>query len=176
MNVRIFNGNNLPNELLLTARQTTKLRNAIENNMSTDVNLHKTQISKTIQSGGILGRLLGPLLKTGLPLIKNVIKPLAKGVLIPLGLTVAASAAEAGIQKKILGSGTTTLITSNEEMKDILKIVQALEDSNILWKGVTKTIKNEKHIRSIFTRKPVIRKTNCKSWRRNCKSWLLLLN
>ena len=172
----MFNGNNLPHELLLTTRQTTKLKNAIENNMSTDINLYKAQISKTSQSGGFLGRRLGPLLKTGLPLIKNVIKPLAKGVLIPLELTVATSAAEAGIQKKIVGSGTTTLITSNEEMNDILKIVQALEDSNILLKEVTKIIKNEKHIKSIFTRKPVIRKTNCKSWRRNCKSWLWLLN
>ena len=64
-------------------------------------------------------------------------------LLIPLGLTAAASAADAGIRKKILGSGTTTLIISNEEMNDIKKIVQALEDSNILLKGVTKTIENE---------------------------------
>ena len=78
MNVRMFNGNNLPHELLLTTRQTTKLRNAIENNMSTDIKLSKAQISKTIQSGGFLGRLLGPLLKTGLPLIRNVIRLLAK--------------------------------------------------------------------------------------------------
>ena len=66
-----------------------------------------------IQSGGFLGRLLGPFLKKGLPLIKNVIKRLAKSVLIPLGLTAAASAADAGIHKKILGSGhnnTATLI------------------------------------------------------------------
>ena len=96
-----------------------------------------------IQSGRFVGRLLGPLLKTGLPLIRNVIKPLAKSVLIPLGLTAAASAADAGIHKKILGSGNTTLIISNEEMNDIIKIVQALEDSNILLKGVTNTIKNE---------------------------------
>ena len=73
--------------------------------------------------------------------MKNVIKPLAKTVLIPLGLTAAASAADPGIHEKILGSGTTTLIISNEEMNDIMKIVQALEDSNILLKGVTKTIK-----------------------------------
>ena len=109
MNSKIFNENNLPHELLLTIRQITKLRNAIENNMSTDIKLCKAQISKTIQSAGFLGKLLGPLIKTGLPLIKNVIKPLAKSVLIPLGLTAAASAADAGIQKKkILGSGTTT--------------------------------------------------------------------
>ena len=80
-----------------------------------------------IQSGGFLGRLLGPLLKTGLPLIKNVIKPLAKSVLIPLGLTAAASAADAGIHKKILGSGhnhpshNTTLIISNDELMILLK-------------------------------------------------------
>ena len=101
-NTRIFSANNLPHELLLTTRQTTKLRNAIENNMSTDIKLSKAQISKIIQSGGFLGKLLGPLLKTGLPLIKNVIKPLAKSVLIPLGLTAAASAADAVMQKKYL--------------------------------------------------------------------------
>ena len=111
--------------------------------MSTDLKLFKAQISKIIQSGRFRGRFLGPLLKTGLPLIKNVIKPLAKSVLIPLGLAAATSAADAGIHKKILGSGTTTLIISNEEMNDIMKIVQALEDSNILLKGVTKTIINE---------------------------------
>ena len=107
-----------------------------------------------IQSGGFLGRLLGPLLKTGLPLIKNVIKPLAKSVLIPLGLTAAASAADAGIHKKILGSGhrhssssashnTTTLIISNNEIEDIIKIVKSLEDSGLLLKGVTETVQNE---------------------------------
>ena len=69
--------------------------------------------------------------------------PLAKHVLAPLGITAAASAIDAGIQKKIHGSGTTTLIISNEEINGIMKIVQALEDSNILLKGVTKTVKNE---------------------------------
>ena len=78
-----------------------------------------------IQSGGFLGKLLGPLLKTGLPLIKNVITPLAKSVLIPLGLTAAASAADAGIHKKILRSGGhTTLIISNNEIEDLIKIVK----------------------------------------------------
>ena len=103
MNLKMFDGNDLLHELLLTARQKTKLRNSFNNNMSTDLKLSKAQISKIIQSGGFLGRLLGPLLKTGLPLIKNVIKPLAKSVLIPLGLTAAASAADAGIHKKIMG-------------------------------------------------------------------------
>ena len=139
----MFNEKDLTHDLLLTTRQKAKLRNAFNNNVSTKLKLPKAQISKIIQSGGFLGRLFAPLLKTGLPLINNVIKPLTKSVLIPLGLTAAASAADAGIHKKILGSGTTTLIISNEEMNDIMKIVQALEDSNILLKGVTKTIKNE---------------------------------
>ena len=99
---KMFNGNELPHKLLLTTRQKTKIRNAFNNNMTTDLKLSKAQINKIIQSGGFLGRLLGPLLKTGLPLIKNVIKPLAKSVLIPLGLTAAASTADAGIHKKIL--------------------------------------------------------------------------
>ena len=111
--------------------------------MSTDLNFSKPQISKIIQSGGFLGRLLGSLLKTGLPLIKNVINALASSVLIPLGLTAAVSAADAGTHKKILGSGTATLIILNEEINDIIKIVADLEDSNILLKGVTETIINE---------------------------------
>ena len=133
MNAKMFNGNNLPHELLLTTRQTTKLRNAIENNMSTDIKLSKAQIVKIIQSGGCLGKILGPLLKTGLPLLKSVIKPLGL-----LGLTAASSAIDAGVQKNIYGSGTTTSVISSEEMNDIMKIVQALEDSNILLKVVTK--------------------------------------
>ena len=78
----------------------SNLCKAFSNHLSTDIKLSNTQLSKMIQSGGFLGRLLGPLLKTGLPLIKNVIKALAKSVLIPLGLTAAASAADAGIHKK----------------------------------------------------------------------------
>ena len=104
----MFNGNNLLHELLLTTRQKTKIGNAFNNNTSTDIKFSKAQINKIIQSGGFLGRLLGPLLKTGLPLIKNAIKPLAKSVLIPLGSTAAASAADAGIHKIILGSGNAT--------------------------------------------------------------------
>ena len=103
MNTGKFNGNSLPRELLLTTRQTTKLRNVIENNMSTDIKLSKAHISKIIQSGGFLGKLLGPLLKTGLPLLKSVIKPL-----VLLGLTAASSAIDAGVQKKIYGSGTVS--------------------------------------------------------------------
>ena len=140
---KMFNGYNLPHELLFTTRQKTKIRNAFNNNTSTDIKLSKAQINEIIQSGRFLGKLFGPLLKTGLPLIKNVIKPLAKSVLVPLGLTAAASAAAAGIHKKILGSGNTTLIISNEEINDVIKLVQALEDSNVLLKGVTETVKNE---------------------------------
>ena len=96
-----------------------------------------------IQSGGFLGKLLRPLLKIGLPPIKIVITPLTKGVLIPLGLTAAASAADAGIHKKILGSGGhTTLIISNKDMEDLIKIVKSLEDSGLLLKGVTESVKN----------------------------------
>ena len=97
----MFNGNNSPHELLLTTRQKTKVRNVFNNNMSTDLKLSKAQVNKIIQSGGVLSKLLGPLSKTRLPLIKNVIKPLSKSVLIPLGLTAAASAADAGIHKNI---------------------------------------------------------------------------
>ena len=96
------NETDFPHKLLLTNRQVANLRKAFANHSSADIKLSKTQLSKMIQSGGFLGRLLGPLLKTGLPLIKNVIKPLAKSLLIPLGLTAAASAADAGIHKKNL--------------------------------------------------------------------------
>ena len=92
---------NFPHELLLTDRQVSSIRKAFTNNLSVDIRFSKTQLSKMIQSGGFLGKLLGPLLKTGLPLIKNVTTPLAKSVLIPLGLTAAAAAAaDAGIHKK----------------------------------------------------------------------------
>ena len=96
---------NFPHKLLLTNRQVENFRKAFANKSSTDIKLSKTQLSKMVQSRGFLGRLLGPLLKTGLPLIKNVITPLAKSILITLGLIAAASAADAGIHKKILGSG-----------------------------------------------------------------------
>ena len=136
----MLDGNNLPHDLLLKTRQKIKLRNAFNNNMSTDLKLSRTQISKIIQSGGFLGSLLSkladPLMKVGIPL--------AKIVLALLGITAAASAVNAGIQaKKKHGSGTKLLIISNEEMNDITKIIQALEDSNILLKGVTKINENE---------------------------------
>ena len=132
---------NFSHELLLTNRQVANLRTAFADHTSAGIKLSKTQI----QSGGLLGRLLGPLLRTGSPLIKSVIKPLTKSVIVPLGLTAATSAADAGLLKKVLGSGhnNTTLIISNDEMEDILKIVKSLEDSGVLLKAVSETIQNE---------------------------------
>ena len=139
ISLKIFDRNNLSHELLLTMRQKRKLRNAFNNNTSANSKLSKGQISEIIQSGGFLGSLLsklaGPLMKVAVALAKNI--------LASLGITAAASSIDAGIRKKIHGSGTTTLIISNEEINDIMKIVQALEDSNILSKAVTKTIENE---------------------------------
>ena len=91
----------------------------------------------------MLGRLLGPLLKTGLVLTGNVIKSLAKSVLIPLGLTATASATDAAIHAAMFGSGITALIISNEVMNDIMKIVKSLEEYGLLIKGVSKAIKNK---------------------------------
>ena len=140
ISLKMFNRNDLPHDLLLTTRQKAKLRDALNNNISTDLKLSKAQIFKIIQSRGFLGSLLsklaGQLMKVAIPLAKNV--------LAPLGITTAASGTNAGIQKNIHGSGTTTLIISNEEMNDITKIVQALEDSNILLKGLKMKQKNKK--------------------------------
>ena len=135
----MLDGNDLPHELLLKARQTTKLRIGFNNNMSTDIKLSKAQISKIIQSGGFLGSLLSKLADPSM----KVAVPLSKNILAPLGVPAAASANDTRIQKKIHGSATTTLIISNEEMNDIIKIIQSLKDSNILLKGVTKTVNNE---------------------------------
>ena len=126
---------------MLTGRQVLNICKAFSNNLSVDIKFWKTQLSIMIQSGRFLGKLLGPLLKTGLPLIKIVIQSLAKSVLIPLGLTGAVSAADEDIHKKILGSGNTTLIISNDEREDLIKIVNWLENSGL--KGVTETVQNE---------------------------------
>ena len=137
---------NFQHEFLLTNRQVANLRKAFvifSNNSSSNIKLSKTQLSKMIQWGGFLGRLLGPLLKTGLPLTKNVIKPLAKSVLILLGLAAAASETDAGIPKKTWSSEITTLTTSNDEMEDSIRIVKPLEDSGLLLKGVSETIQSE---------------------------------
>ena len=91
---------NSPHKLLLTNKQVANLRKAFASYSPTDIKLSKTRLSKVIQLGGFLGRLLGPLIKIGLPLMKNVIQSLAENVLIPLGLTAAASAVDARIHKK----------------------------------------------------------------------------
>ena len=144
LGIKNFNKDERPNELLLTTRQNTKLRNAINYNLTTDIKLSKAQIKKLIQSGGFLGKLLsklaGPLMKVAMPLAKNV--------LAPLGLTAAMSAIDGSIQKKIHCSGATKgaevkLIIEQEDMKDIMEIIKALENSGILLKGVSEAIKNE---------------------------------
>ena len=130
---------NFPHELLLTNRQVANILKAFAKNTSTNIKLSKTQLSKMIQSGGFLGNLLG---KLAVPLMKVAI-PLAKNVLAPLVLTAAMSAIDGSIKKKMLGSGTTTLIISNDEMDDTLKIVKSLENSGVLLKGVSETIQHE---------------------------------
>ena len=130
---------NFPHELLLTNRQVANIRKAFAKNTSTDIKLSKTQLSKMIQSGGFLGNLLGELAG---PLMK-VAMPLAKNVLEPLGISAAMSAIDGSIKKKMLGSGTTTLIISNDEMDDIFKIVKSLENSGLLLKGVSEAIQHE---------------------------------
>ena len=106
--------------------------------MTTDIKLSKAQIKKLIQSGGFLGKLLsklaGPLMKVEMSLDKNVLGP--------LGLTAIMSAIDESIQKKIHDSGVK-LIIEQENMNDIMKIIEALENSGILFKGVTKTIENK---------------------------------
>ena len=138
LGMKTFNEDELPHELLLTTKQNTELRNAINNNLATDIKLSKVQIKKLIQSGGFLGKLLsklaGPLMKVAMPLAKNVLSP--------LGLTAAMSAIDVNIQNKIHGSGVK-LIIEEEDMKDITKAIEALENSGILLKVVSKTIGNE---------------------------------
>ena len=117
LSTKNFNKDEVPHELLLTTRQNTKLRNALNNNLATDIKLSKAQIKKLIQSG-------------------------VKNVLAPLGLTAAMSAIDGSIKKKIHGSGIK-LIIEEEDMQDIFKSVKELENSDILLKGVSKTIENE---------------------------------
>ena len=129
MSLKMFDGKDLPHELLLTTRQKTRLRNTFNNNMSTDLKVSRAEIFKIL-----LSRLAGPLMKVAVPLAKNI--------LAPLGNTTGAPVIDAGIQKKIYGSGTTILIISNKNPNGIIKAVQVLEDSNILFKGVNEKIKN----------------------------------
>ena len=138
LGIKNFNKNELPHELFLTTRQNTTLGNAINNNLATNIKLRQAQIKELIQSGGFLGKLLsklaGPLMKVAMPLAKNV--------LAPLGLTAALSAIDGCIQKKIHGSGVK-LVIEHEDMNDIMKIIEALENSATLLKEISKTIENE---------------------------------
>ena len=138
LGIKNFNKDELPHELILTARHNTKLHNAINNNLGTDIKLSKAQTKRLILSGEFLGKLLnklvGPLMKVALPLAKNV--------LAPLGLTAAMSAVDGSIQKKIHGLGVK-LVIEEEDMNYIMKIIEALENSGILLKGVSKRIENE---------------------------------
>ena len=145
--------------MLLTNRQVSRLRKAFANGSSANIKLSKTHWHKIGPSGRLLGRLLGPLLKSGLTLMKKILKPLARSALIPSGLTAAASATDTAIHKKMFGSGRhpfdlalrtsdlaprmTTLIISNEERNNIMKIVKPFEEFSLLIKDVTETIKNE---------------------------------
>ena len=128
---------NFPHKLLLTIRQILSLRKAFANHTSVDIKLTKAELTKT-QKGGFL-KFLIPLLKSGLSLLKSAVKPLGM-----LGLTAAGSATDAAINKKNLRSGGhTTLIISNDDMQDLLKIAKSLEDSVLLLDGITDTVKNE---------------------------------
>ena len=133
---------NFSHKLLLTNTQVSKVQKTFVRSSSATTKQSKSQLYKTGQSGGYLGKLLGPLLKTGLAVLQNILKPLAKSVLIPLGLT-AASTTNVAIHKKMFRSSKTTLIKSNEEINDIMKIVKPFEESALLINGVSHTIKNE---------------------------------
>ena len=131
------NETNFPHKLLLTNRQILSLRKAFNNHTSADIKFSKAQLTK--MQKGVFLRFLAPLLKSGLPLLKSVIKPFGM-----LGLTAAASSTDAAINEKILGSGNhIMLIISNDDMQDLLKIVKSLEDSGILLDGITETVENE---------------------------------
>ena len=142
--------NDFPHKPLLTNRQVVNFRKAFANKLSTDIMLSKTQLAKLIQTGRALDRRISSLWKTSLPLMRNIIQLLAKSVLISLGSTAVASAADVGIHKNILGSGTTTQIISDDKMVDIMKIAK-IENSVFLLKGVDETIQNEaKDERGVF--------------------------
>ena len=133
-----FNKNQLIHELYLTEQQLNKLRKKIESNMSTDIKLSKVQINKIIKEDGNLGRLL-------MHFLPKLVKPaisIVKNILAPLGLSVAMSATDDAIQKKMYSSGNKALIISNDDLNDLIKIATTLEEHDILLKGTTKTVKN----------------------------------
>ena len=125
--------------MFLTQTQINKLREKVENNMSTDTKLRKSQINKLIKERGALGSILARFL----PILTKPAISLGKNILAPLGLSAAMSATDAAIQKKRYGSGTKTVKFSNKDLNDTTKIVRALEESDVLMKGVPKTLKND---------------------------------
>ena len=134
-----FSKADLLHELFLTQTQINKLKEKVENNMSTDIKLSKAQINKLIKLGGALGSIL-------VKFLPKLIKPahsLGKNILAPLGLSAAMSATDAGINKNVHGYGTKTIKFSNKDLDDMTKIVKALEDSDVLMKGITKKLKND---------------------------------
>ena len=135
--------NNLSHNLLLTNTQASMLCKAFATGSSSNIKFSKIKLSKMVQLGGFLGRLLRTLLKAGLLLIGNVLKPLAKSAFMSSELTAAAAATNTAIQTKIFRSGITALIFSNEEMDDSMKIVKSLRESGLLIKGVIETIETE---------------------------------
>ena len=141
-NVRNSNDEkNFLKKLLITNAKVSKLCKALPNNSSANIKLSKTKDKPE----GFLGSYLGKLLKPGLPLIGNELKPLAKSILIPLGLG-AAPATDASIHKKMFGSGVVISVLSNEKINDIMKIIKYLEESGLLIKPsnyVSQRIKNE---------------------------------
>ena len=135
----------MPHELFLTTRQTTKIRNAFANNMSTDIKLSKAQISKIIQSGGSFGSWLGNL---GKKVIRDLAIPLARDNLPGLVSNLATNAINK-FKRKISEKGAVraakgfTLFISNKHLNDIIKIIELFEDSGVLIDGVTETVKHE---------------------------------
>ena len=172
MSLKMFDGDNLPHELFLMTNRKIKLRNAFNNNIATDLKLSKAQIFKIIQSWGFLGSLLS---KLAGPLMK-VAAPAAENILAALGITAAASAVDAGIPKNAWFKDNS-FNNFKPKINDIIEIVQALEDSDITLKQITKTVKNKtKELKGgflnmllgtlgvSFVGKHVSKKRNCKSW------------
>ena len=172
MSLKMFDGDNLPHELFLMTNRKIKQRNAFNNNISTDLKLSKAQIFKIIQSWGFLGSLLS---KLAGPLMK-VAAPVAENILAALGITAAASAVDAGIPKNAWFKDNS-FNNFKPKINDIIEIVQALEDSDIMLKQITKTVKNKKKEQKggflnmllgtlgvSFLGKHVSKKRNCKSW------------
>ena len=184
----MLDGDNLPHELLLTKRQKTKLGITFDNNIQADLKLSKAQIFKIIQSGGFLGSLLSRLASS----LVKVAVPLAKKYFTSIRNCSSCFSNWCRNSKTKHGSGITPLIISNEEMNDIMKILQALEDSNILLKRVTKTIKNKTKeqkwgflsmllgkleanlLGNKLAGKEIVKASSGKKKKRemNCKSWL----